>query len=104
MASALSSTTTAAPLSPSTRFELHGRRVVAVLWSVSFLIHPLQITICACGTSWHAALVGEYLLETLANIRVEVEYASEFRYRRVHPPHALAFTSSIVIRVTDPRP
>jgi glucosamine--fructose-6-phosphate aminotransferase (isomerizing) len=42
-----------------------------------------QITICACGTSWHAALVGEYLLETLANIRVEVEYASEFRYRRV---------------------
>ena len=41
-----------------------------------------QITICACGTSWHAALVGEYLLETLANIRVEVEYASEFRYRR----------------------
>ena len=47
-----------------------------------------QITICACGTSWHAALVGEYLLETLANIRVEVEYASEFRYRHVHASHA----------------
>jgi glucosamine--fructose-6-phosphate aminotransferase (isomerizing) len=45
---------------------------------------PPQITICACGTSWHAALVGEYLLETLANIRVEVEYASEFRYRHAH--------------------
>jgi glucosamine--fructose-6-phosphate aminotransferase (isomerizing) len=35
----------------------------------------------ACGTSWHAALVGEYLFEDLARIPVEVEYASEFRYR-----------------------
>jgi glucosamine--fructose-6-phosphate aminotransferase (isomerizing) len=35
----------------------------------------------ACGTSWHAALVGEYLIEDLARIPVEVEYASEFRYR-----------------------
>ncbi|MDG4950508.1 glutamine--fructose-6-phosphate transaminase (isomerizing) [Weeksellaceae bacterium KMM 9724] len=35
----------------------------------------------ACGTSWHAALVGEYLIEELARIPVEVEYASEFRYR-----------------------
>ena len=41
-----------------------------------------KITICACGTSWHAALVGEYLLEGLARIPVEVEYASEFRYRK----------------------
>jgi len=40
-----------------------------------------QIVITACGTSWHAALVGEYLLEELAHIPVEVEYASEFRYR-----------------------
>jgi glucosamine--fructose-6-phosphate aminotransferase (isomerizing) len=35
----------------------------------------------ACGTSWHAALVGEYLIEDMAGIPVEVEYASEFRYR-----------------------
>ena len=35
----------------------------------------------ACGTSWHAAIVGEYLFEDLARIPVEVEYASEFRYR-----------------------
>lgn len=35
----------------------------------------------ACGTSWHAALIGEYLIEELARIPVEVEYASEFRYR-----------------------
>jgi glutamine---fructose-6-phosphate transaminase (isomerizing) len=40
-----------------------------------------QIIITACGTSWHAALVGEFLLEEFAGIPVEVEYASEFRYR-----------------------
>ena len=40
-----------------------------------------HIIITACGTSWHAALVGEYLLEEFAHIPVEVEYASEFRYR-----------------------
>jgi glucosamine--fructose-6-phosphate aminotransferase (isomerizing) len=40
-----------------------------------------RIVITACGTSWHAALVGEYLLEELARIPVEVQYASEFRYR-----------------------
>ena len=40
-----------------------------------------RITITACGTSWHAALIGEYLLEEYARIPVEVEYASEFRYR-----------------------
>ena len=40
-----------------------------------------RILIVGCGTSWHAALVGEYLFEDLARIPVEVEYASEFRYR-----------------------
>jgi glucosamine--fructose-6-phosphate aminotransferase (isomerizing) len=40
-----------------------------------------RIVITACGTSWHAGLIGEYLLEELARIPVEVEYASEFRYR-----------------------
>ncbi len=40
-----------------------------------------RIIIAACGTSWHAALVGEYLIEDLAKVPVEVEYASEFRYR-----------------------
>lgn len=40
-----------------------------------------RIIIVACGTSWHAGLVGEYLIEELARIPVEVEYASEFRYR-----------------------
>jgi len=41
-----------------------------------------RIIISACGTSWHAGLGGEYMLETYARIPVEVEYASEFRYRR----------------------
>jgi glucosamine--fructose-6-phosphate aminotransferase (isomerizing) len=40
-----------------------------------------RIVMIACGTSWHAGLVGEYLFEDLARINVEVEYASEFRYR-----------------------
>lgn len=40
-----------------------------------------RIVMVACGTSWHACLVGEYLFEDLARINVEVEYASEFRYR-----------------------
>ncbi len=45
------------------------------------LVHAKRIIIVACGTSWHAGLVGEYLFEELARIPVEVEYASEFRYR-----------------------
>jgi glutamine---fructose-6-phosphate transaminase (isomerizing) len=40
-----------------------------------------RVVLAACGTSWHAALVGEYLIERLAHLPVEVEYASEFRYR-----------------------
>jgi glucosamine--fructose-6-phosphate aminotransferase (isomerizing) len=40
-----------------------------------------RIIIAACGTSWHSALIGEYIIEELARIPVEVEYASEFRYR-----------------------
>jgi glucosamine--fructose-6-phosphate aminotransferase (isomerizing) len=51
-----------------------------------------RIILTACGTSWHAALVGEYLMEELARIPVEVEYASELRYR--NPPldsHTLLF-------------
>ncbi|MCW8810096.1 MAG: glutamine--fructose-6-phosphate transaminase (isomerizing) [Ignavibacteriaceae bacterium] len=45
------------------------------------LVSSKRIVISACGTSWHAALVGEYMLEQYARIPVEVEYASEFRYR-----------------------
>ncbi|MBL7985789.1 MAG: glutamine--fructose-6-phosphate transaminase (isomerizing), partial [Flavobacteriales bacterium] len=44
-------------------------------------VQAKRIIIVGCGTSWHAGLVGEYLFEDLARIPVEVEYASEFRYR-----------------------
>ena len=44
-------------------------------------LNAQKITIVACGTSWHAGLVSEYIFENLARIPVEVEYASEFRYR-----------------------
>ena len=45
------------------------------------LVNAKRLIIAACGTSWHASLVGEYLFEHLAKLSVEVEYASEFRYR-----------------------
>jgi glucosamine--fructose-6-phosphate aminotransferase (isomerizing) len=49
--------------------------------SASQLRRVRRVVFAACGTSWHAALVGEYLIERLAHLPVEVEYASEFRYR-----------------------
>ncbi len=45
------------------------------------IINAPRVIMVACGTSWHACTVGEYLIEELARINVEVEYASEFRYR-----------------------
>ena len=65
------------------RLELQSRKVTIsgmeqhldAFWAAQ------KITIIACGTSWHAALVAEYLFEDAARIAVEVEYASEFRYR-----------------------
>jgi glutamine---fructose-6-phosphate transaminase (isomerizing) len=55
-----------------------------------------RFIITACGTSWHAALVGEYLLEHLARIPVEVEYASEFRYR-----NPIITTDDVVIAISQ---
>ncbi|MBI2651268.1 glutamine--fructose-6-phosphate transaminase (isomerizing) [Candidatus Woesearchaeota archaeon] len=52
-----------------------------IVFSDEELLKVSRIIIVACGTSWHAALVGEFMLEELAKIPVEVEYASEFRYR-----------------------
>jgi glucosamine--fructose-6-phosphate aminotransferase (isomerizing) len=54
-----------------------------------------RLIFVACGTSWHAALCGEYMIEELAGIPVEVEYASEFRYRNpVIDPNTLVFVIS----------
>jgi glucosamine--fructose-6-phosphate aminotransferase (isomerizing) len=55
-----------------------------------------RIILTACGTSWHAALVGEYMIENLAQIPVEVEYASEFRYR-----NAVLGPDDIVIAISQ---
>lgn len=48
---------------------------------LSVFAQAKRIVVVACGTSWHAGLVAEYMIETLCRIPVEVEYASEFRYR-----------------------
>ncbi|MBS1536520.1 MAG: glutamine--fructose-6-phosphate transaminase (isomerizing) [Bacteroidetes bacterium] len=56
--------------------KLGGLRVVA-----DKLRNAKRLIIIGCGTSWHSGLVGEYMIERLAQIPVEVEYASEFRYR-----------------------
>jgi glucosamine--fructose-6-phosphate aminotransferase (isomerizing) len=59
------------------------------------LRHVDRIVFCACGSAWHACLVAEYLIETYARIPVEVEYASEFRYRNAPlDKHTLVFVVS----------
>ncbi len=67
------------------RGRLHADKGIVTLGGIADyeqkLLNAKKIIIVACGTSWHAGLVGEYLLEDLARIPVEVEYASEFRYR-----------------------
>ncbi|MGM0497591.1 MAG: glutamine--fructose-6-phosphate transaminase (isomerizing) [Bacteroidota bacterium] len=60
------------------------------------LIQAKRIIIIGCGTSWHAGIVGEYIIEDLARIPVEVEYASEFRYR-----NPIIDKSDIVITISQ---
>ena len=75
---------------PSTILEsMRGRINVEKNWiqvgglaeNLDRFLNADRIIFAACGTSWHASLIGEYLFEELARIPVEVEYASEFRYR-----------------------
>ncbi|GAC1464156.1 MAG: glutamine--fructose-6-phosphate transaminase (isomerizing) [Isosphaeraceae bacterium] len=67
------------------RGRLHRAEATARLGGLNLSDRQLRrarrVVLAACGTSWHAALVGEYLIERLAHLPVEVEYASEFRYR-----------------------
>ena len=60
------------------------------------LINAKRILLIGCGTSWHAALVGEYLLEEFARVPVEVEYASEFRYR-----NPIIYKDDVVIAISQ---
>ncbi len=61
--------------------ETGDARLGGITLSDEELAQIRRIVITACGTSWHAALIGEYMLEEIAGVPVEVEYASEFRYR-----------------------
>ncbi len=62
--------------------EMGNVRLDGLRLSAEELAQIERIIFIACGTSWHAGLVGEYLIEEYARIPVEVEYASEFRYRK----------------------
>ena len=59
-------------------------------------VNARRIIICACGTSWHSALIGKYFIEEAAQIPVEVEYASEFRYR-----NPVIYPDDVVIAVSQ---
>jgi glucosamine--fructose-6-phosphate aminotransferase (isomerizing) len=59
-------------------------------------VNAKRIIILGCGTSWHAGLVGEYLFEDIARIPVEVEYASEFRYR-----NPVIYEDDVVIAISQ---
>ncbi|MEX2526359.1 MAG: glutamine--fructose-6-phosphate transaminase (isomerizing) [Gemmatimonadota bacterium] len=61
--------------------EEGSARLGGITLSDRELLEVERIIITACGTSWHSALIGEYMLEELARIPVKVEYASEFRYK-----------------------
>lgn len=61
--------------------ENHSVQLGGIADVLDQLVDAKRLIIAACGTSWHAGLVGEYLFEHLAKLPVEVEYASEFRYR-----------------------
>lgn len=66
------------------RVNVEANNVVlsAIIDYRKHLINPRRIIIVACGTSWHAGLIGKQLLEDFCHIPVEVEYASEFRYSK----------------------
>ena len=73
----------------SGRINIEGTNVTlsGIIDHKDKFINARRIIIIACGTSWHAGLIGEYLFEEFCRIPVEVEYASEFRYRNpvIHP-------------------
>ncbi len=84
----------------SMRGRLHMDQGLVVLGGIQDytrkLLNARRIIILGCGTSWHAGMVGEYLIEELARIPVEVEYASEFRYR-----NPIIFEDDIVIAISQ---
>ncbi len=84
----------------SMRGRLNAAKGIATLGGIidyeQKILNARRIIIIACGTSWHAGLVGEYLFEDLIRIPVEVEYASEFRYR-----NPVIYEDDVVIAISQ---
>ena len=82
------------------RGRLHSEkgliRMAGIEDNLNRLLNAKRIIIAACGTSWHAGLVAEYMIEEFARIPVEVEYASEFRYR-----NPIINTDDVVIAISQ---
>ena len=80
--------------------RLHPRTKDVVLSGIidhkDKFINARRIIICACGTSWHSSLIGKYFIEEAAQIPVDVEYASEFRYR-----NPVIYPDDVVIAVSQ---
>ena len=82
----------------SGRINVEGTNVVlsGIIDHKEKFVNARRIIIIACGTSWHAGLIGEYLIEDFCRIPVEVEYASEFRYR-----NPVIYPDDIVIAISQ---
>ena len=76
--------------------ELGEVKLSGIIDNRDRFLNARRIIICACGTSWHAAQIGKYMIEELARIPVEVEYSSEFRYRK-----PVIFSDDIVIAISQ---
>ena len=76
--------------------ELGEVKLSGVIDNRERLLAAQRFVICACGTSWHAGLIGKYIIEELTRKPVEVEYASEFRYRR-----PVIFPTDVVIAISQ---
>ena len=82
------------------RINVEGTNVVlsGILDNKERFLNARRIIFVACGTSWHAGLIGEYLFEDLCGIEVKVEYASEFRYR-----NPVIHSDDVVIAISQSR-
>lgn len=76
--------------------DLGEVRLSGIIDNKERFLNARRIIICACGTSWHAALIGKYMIEEIARIPVEVEYSSEFRYR-----NPVIYDDDIVIAISQ---
>ena len=76
--------------------ELGTVKLSGVIDNRERLLGAERFVICACGTSWHAGLIGKYIFEELTRKPVEVEYSSEFRYRK-----PVLFPSDVVIAISQ---